>query len=300
MIEDKNISNLNRWMRLKAIQQHFLRRWSTEYLHELQRKAKWTQKKDNVVEGDLVLNERRDINNIEKALSIVIGRYNELAKTEKLKKKRCQIITNEKIDLWSKQNFPIIRRSSIERKITNILNDCSTFLKYPSGRNVIMRFNKLCDVTNLKGIWLSTEDKALYQLQISTNGEVWYTTAKALYVHPSKTAHFKQNDKEENVKSTLCINENELYSFSSTETSQQFYSPSAAEYQAPSRIKQVKCSTKAAVAMVTKASVSTNNAPKICNQLAKEEFDLATPLHSGIYKASIKAAQRLEENIVDK
>ncbi|XP_017462259.1 PREDICTED: uncharacterized protein LOC108355616 [Rhagoletis zephyria] len=55
IIESEHISNLNRWVRLTAIKQHFWKRWSSEYLYELQRKTKWTANKENVVEGDLVL-----------------------------------------------------------------------------------------------------------------------------------------------------------------------------------------------------------------------------------------------------
>lgn len=54
-IESKDWSHLDRWLRISAIQQHFWKRWSTEYLHELQQKVKWTKKQKNLNEGDLVL-----------------------------------------------------------------------------------------------------------------------------------------------------------------------------------------------------------------------------------------------------
>lgn len=42
-------------IRVSAIQQHFWKRWSSEYLHELQQRVKWTKNKTNIKEGDLVL-----------------------------------------------------------------------------------------------------------------------------------------------------------------------------------------------------------------------------------------------------
>ncbi|XP_065365562.1 uncharacterized protein LOC135958593 [Calliphora vicina] len=54
-VDSKDWSHLDRWLRISAIQQHFWKRWSMEYLHELQQKVKWTKKQKNLNEGDLVL-----------------------------------------------------------------------------------------------------------------------------------------------------------------------------------------------------------------------------------------------------
>ncbi|XP_075170111.1 uncharacterized protein LOC142242417 [Haematobia irritans] len=51
----KDWSHRDRWLRVTAIQQHFWRRWSMEYLHELQQKVKWTKKQNNLVTDELVL-----------------------------------------------------------------------------------------------------------------------------------------------------------------------------------------------------------------------------------------------------
>lgn len=53
--DSENWSLRDRWLRLCAIQQHFWKRWSMEYLHELQQKVKWTKKQRNLQSGDLVL-----------------------------------------------------------------------------------------------------------------------------------------------------------------------------------------------------------------------------------------------------
>ncbi|XP_037930931.1 uncharacterized protein LOC119665760 [Teleopsis dalmanni] len=54
-VDSEEWSHKDRWLRISAIQQHFWRRWSAEYLHELQQKVKWTKKQKNLNEGDMVL-----------------------------------------------------------------------------------------------------------------------------------------------------------------------------------------------------------------------------------------------------
>ncbi|XP_075156248.1 uncharacterized protein LOC142229564 [Haematobia irritans] len=46
---------LNRWHRLKVIQQEFCRRWKSDYLKELHKRCKWKQPHDDLRENDLVI-----------------------------------------------------------------------------------------------------------------------------------------------------------------------------------------------------------------------------------------------------
>ncbi|XP_059223205.1 uncharacterized protein LOC131996995 [Stomoxys calcitrans] len=55
ILDAKEWSYKDRWLRVSAIQQHFWKRWSMEYLHELQQKVKWTKKQKNLEVGELVL-----------------------------------------------------------------------------------------------------------------------------------------------------------------------------------------------------------------------------------------------------
>ncbi|XP_075147221.1 uncharacterized protein LOC142221389 [Haematobia irritans] len=50
-----NMSLLNRWQRLKTIQNHFAKRWKNEYITELQRRYKWKTEQTNLKENDFVL-----------------------------------------------------------------------------------------------------------------------------------------------------------------------------------------------------------------------------------------------------
>ena len=49
------INRLSRWQLTQQIAQHFWRRWSAEYLSTLQQRFKWTQKREDLRIGDLVL-----------------------------------------------------------------------------------------------------------------------------------------------------------------------------------------------------------------------------------------------------
>ncbi|XP_075170446.1 uncharacterized protein LOC142242801 [Haematobia irritans] len=48
-------SLLNRWRKIKIIQQEFCRRWKSEYLSELNKRFKWKTQKENLALNDLVV-----------------------------------------------------------------------------------------------------------------------------------------------------------------------------------------------------------------------------------------------------
>lgn len=54
-VEVPDISFIQRWRRINAVKTHFWQRWSTEYVHELQGRAKWTSSSPNVKIGSLVI-----------------------------------------------------------------------------------------------------------------------------------------------------------------------------------------------------------------------------------------------------
>jgi len=54
-LSDIPIGKLTRYQHLQMLLQHFWKRWSCEYLTELQSRAKWHSEKDNIKIGDLVL-----------------------------------------------------------------------------------------------------------------------------------------------------------------------------------------------------------------------------------------------------
>jgi len=46
---------VTRWKEVDKVRQDFLKRWSHEYLQELQNRSKWTRKQKTVAVGDLVV-----------------------------------------------------------------------------------------------------------------------------------------------------------------------------------------------------------------------------------------------------
>lgn len=54
-VTTRSVHSMTRFQRLEQIRQQFWRRWSTEYVSELQRRTKWKENKDNLSSDTLVL-----------------------------------------------------------------------------------------------------------------------------------------------------------------------------------------------------------------------------------------------------
>lgn len=55
LTDGKHLDLRNRWKYVELMHQHFWKRWSSEYLHQLQTKSKWLTRKEDLEKGDLVL-----------------------------------------------------------------------------------------------------------------------------------------------------------------------------------------------------------------------------------------------------
>ena len=53
---DRLDNRLSRWQHLVKVKQHFWKRWSGEYLHQLQIRGKWVTGEESVKKGTLVQN----------------------------------------------------------------------------------------------------------------------------------------------------------------------------------------------------------------------------------------------------
>lgn len=74
-LKDVNENRLVRWQRVEQLRQHFWRRWSSEYLHQLQTRSKWKMEKGAQLEvGQLVLIKQQDL----PPLSWLLGRSRNL------------------------------------------------------------------------------------------------------------------------------------------------------------------------------------------------------------------------------
>ncbi|XP_020913427.1 uncharacterized protein LOC110251106 [Exaiptasia diaphana] len=54
-LSEVKVNRLNRWQHLKQLHQHFWKRWSKEYLNQLQQRVKWRKEKRNLQKNDLVI-----------------------------------------------------------------------------------------------------------------------------------------------------------------------------------------------------------------------------------------------------
>lgn len=108
----------------------------------------------------------------------IIGRYIFIGEKIKSRKERIVVISNEIINLWDeKLNFPRVSEQSVRTKVEKVLktyDECTKRQKFDTLNNVL-------DVTKQNGVWLSSEDKKLYELQLNSNGDVGYSTSK--YAH---------------------------------------------------------------------------------------------------------------------
>jgi len=52
---DVKENRLSRWQRVKQLQQHFWKKWSNEYLNELQQRTKWKSGASSLNPGQLVI-----------------------------------------------------------------------------------------------------------------------------------------------------------------------------------------------------------------------------------------------------
>ena len=50
---DASMSSRTRWGMIRQMQEHFWRRWSSEYLQELQHRPKWQRRQDSILVGDM-------------------------------------------------------------------------------------------------------------------------------------------------------------------------------------------------------------------------------------------------------
>ena len=66
---------------------------------------------------------------------------------------------------------------SIERRVCCILKLFDTYLKRKSNATAI-KFQRIFDITDATGVWLSTENKLFYKQQLDSNGNIGFCTNK--------------------------------------------------------------------------------------------------------------------------
>lgn len=227
----------------------------------------------------------------------IIGRYQFLSADIKGRKERIGKISEEVTNLWrNKLNFPHLSDQVIKSKLDKALKTYDECVR----RGSYEALNELFDITKVNGLWLASEDKQLYHLQLESKGDVGYSTsniASKKTIHPSKrrktsaesvSASTLASQDIQASKSGLCGTESENSEYEDEDESTPTHQPT---------IKYNK--SKVAVSLVTFTRVSTSRAAKICQQLSRDGIDIPTPCQSAIYKSTFKKAAKLKEEMVE-
>ena len=114
-------------------------------------------------------------------------------------------------------------------------------MKYPTKYNSA-KFSNLFDITGIHVVWLSSEDKKLYNLQILSKGNIGYTTLSTVNVHPSKkinSSSLPSTSKESSTTKQPSITEELSYTVSTeSDNSEDDYT-----YEAPRKLRRRKYSS---------------------------------------------------------
>jgi len=222
----------------------------------------------------------------------ILDRYTTLASDVKSRKGRIVLIAGEVKQLWKKLNLPIQQgKSTVERKIENVVKKCERCNRRPGNND----FTKMFNVTNEKGEWLCQEDKKFYELQVLTKGKVGYCTTKedTQGIHPRKVKLLKENLSV----TESCAKESSEISESGDSVSEEQYSITSEDYEKPSTSERQK--TDSAARLVTIAKLSTWKAQKVCKTLSESGISIPTPTQSGVYKAVMKEGEKLKKNFME-
>lgn len=220
----------------------------------------------------------------------IVGRYLFLGASLKGRKERVKEIAKEVTSLWQKKlNFPNLSFQVMQAKLDQVLNTYDECVK----RGKYDPLNEVFDITKENGEWLCSEDRRLYHLQIESKGQVGYTTGKAASsktIHPSKKRKMAMEPTSITAATTITTTTSE------SETDSEYQESENSEEQS-TRTNKKYSKTKTATKLVTSSKLSTSKAATICHQLSQDGIDVETPSQSGIYRATIKEAVKLKEEM---
>ncbi|MEJ2259198.1 MAG: hypothetical protein P8X78_01585 [Nitrosopumilaceae archaeon] len=218
----------------------------------------------------------------------IVERYLHLGTEIKGRKGKIVEISKEVTKLGkNKLNFSCVSVQVIQTKIQKVLNTYDECVK----RGKYDALNDLFDVTKISGLWLSTEDKQLYHLQVESKGEVGYSTgqlASKETIHPSKRR--KTDQASASTSYHIPSSDNGTDSVCSEYSDE--------DDRSPPRTTRKYSKSKIATKLVTSTGVSTSKAAKICKQLSDDGVDIQTPSQAAIYKSTFREAAKLKEEMI--
>ena len=188
---------------------------------------------------------------------------------------------------------------SNQRIIFKVTKLCDAYVDYRKKNNCNLekQLLEIFDVTKPDGTWLCSEDKQLYRSQIQSNGTIGYTTTK---LAPSSSIHPSKRRRVVDEVAVLADDKDDLpdnNSFSDDADN----CANDPDFQANEEYSKRKYqSTKSAAHLVTKCSLSTRQASKVCGILSNEGADLvSTPSQAGVWKRVIKDGKEKKSQIIN-
>lgn len=224
----------------------------------------------------------------------ILGRYHILLEEDKLKSTRIQRICEELLQLWGKFSFPTLSQQAIKARLAKLILLYEKNQRRPN-EDFLNGMENIFDITKVNGVWLCSEDKELYHKQVESDGKVGYTTHKPApksSIHPSKRQRHVPISHEQFASTSNDDNE----SGNSGDNVSSVTEDSSNDEPEPVKRRKLS-STHQATKLVSRQSLSTNKASKVCASLAEEGVPLPTPTQSGVWRGVIRLAEKKKDEI---
>lgn len=224
----------------------------------------------------------------------ILGRYHMLLEEDKLKSTRIQRICQELSELWGKFSFPTLSQQAINARLTKLILLYEKNQRRPK-EDFLNGMKSVFDITKVDGVWLCREDKELYHKQVESGGKVGYTTHKPA---PKSSIHPSKRQRHIPISHEQFASTSNMESESSTSGDNVSSVTEESSDEEPEPVKRKKPSaTHQATKLVSRQSLSTNKASKVCASLAEEGVPLPTPTQSGVWRGVIRLAEKKKGEI---
>jgi len=213
----------------------------------------------------------------------VLNRFKFLAAEIKGRNSRRNKVVEELQSLWIRLSFPSLSLASMFKKIDSLLQKSN---KQRRKSTKTTDFSNVFDITNSNGAWLCNEDRIFYEAQKFSKGTVGYCTNVSgdNQIHPSKKRKTcKTNDSPANIDFCHTISDDETDNVEEDTNS-----------SSDSGRKQYSSAT-LGVKLLRRHSLSSNKTSNILDTLSNEGICIPNPTQSGIWRATMKAANKLKE-----
>ena len=191
-------------------------------------------------------------------------------------------------DLWLKLSLPKINERSITKKVEILIKKYHSVQK--SKQCFEEKWDYLFDITKVNGNWLRNEDKEFYILQVKTDGQAGYCTSKIVKVHPSKAGKKRTIIAE---TGTVEVSNDNKGDNEQDDEQDSDYNPRG------QNTKRKYENTTVAVNLVKKSKLSIKRSAEVCKNLSECGVNVQAPSNSGVNRATMSEAQKMEKHMIN-